>query len=115
MCFAGLFKKHCIASSLAILVVFSLGLPSLTAWSHAFSDHQDQKCTDSTTLHVHKVEGDCAFIKFKPAPQFYFTFSEPRMYVSELITCVIRASYRFVPIFKSMHFLLRGPPDHSFF
>jgi hypothetical protein len=111
MWFANLFKERCISSVLAFLVIACLGLPSLTAWTHAFSDHQDQKCTDSTTLHIHKVEGDCAFLKFKPAPQFYFTITGPRIFYPALAKSPIRTTYRFVPTIKSIHFLLRGPPD----
>ncbi len=111
MCFTCLFKNRFVSSLLAFMVIGSLGLPSLTAWTHAFSDHQEPKCTDSTTLHIHKVEGDCAFVKFKPAPQFYFTVAAPRIYYPEPATSPIRTTYRFIPTLKSIHFLLRGPPD----
>lgn len=81
--------------------------------SHALSEHQGLDCQTIGKVHIHKVELDCDFQKFKLSPQFYPTLST----VSQIVTITIKKKntdlYSFLSKFQILHFDLRGPPTVS--
>ncbi len=57
--------------AIAILLIAAVLLPTSVKFAHIFEDHKHELCEDFTTTHIHDLDLDCEFYKFKLNTQFY--------------------------------------------
>ena len=107
------FLKQFCTNILALLLVAAIFAPTAVKAAHALFDHQEQLCIDNSTTHVHEIEFDCDFQKFKLSPQHYPVFIK----VQKLITPFTKEKdfnhYSFLSKYQKLPFALRGPPIAS--
>lgn len=73
-------------------------------------EHQEQLCTDTNAVHVHNVELDCDFQKFKVSPQHYPNFASIQKNHIVEVKEKDTNSYSFLSKYQKLHFALRAPP-----
>lgn len=104
------FWKQFACRLVAFFLVFSILAPTTVKLYHAIYQHQEQLCIDDSSTHVHEIEFDCDFQKFKLSPQLYPNFVN----IHEVELAVVRKNdmnhYSFLNKYQKLHFDLRGPP-----
>lgn len=108
-------RKNIINLLFTILFVISLLTPSVLKISHAHTDHEDFVCHNQNKLHIHRVELDCDFEKYKV--QIPFPFKTPNLQDIVVLSFSLKKKYRnqysFLSKYQKLHFALRGPPSLS--
>ena len=103
-------KAHKIISGIALVLCFSLLVPSAIKFLHIFENHQHEVCSGEHTTHFHSIDQDCEFYKFKINNPFTF-FNENFTHSTEEVS---QKKYFFWYSFTSTHqplyFSLRAPP-----
>ena len=104
------FKSHIVSTIASLLIIAAILTPSIIKLSHAIYGHEEQQCKIIGSLHVHEVEQDCDFQKFKLSPQYHIILAD----IEKLSTPVIKEKnldlYSFLNKYQKLHFELRGPP-----
>lgn len=103
-------STHTIFKVLALTLVFAILTPSLVKFSHGFQNHEHEVCYGEFSSHLHEIDIDCEFYKFKLNNQFVFnpksiTFLEVKQTTAEIIS-----QYRFINDYQKLQTSLRGPP-----
>ncbi|OUS00909.1 hypothetical protein A9Q86_09165 [Flavobacteriales bacterium 33_180_T64] len=106
-------KQHISIQIVILLLTFVLILPSVVKFSHVFSHHEHEVCFGENQTHLHEVDLDCEFFKFKIQTQN--TFLKPNY---ELLSTnnnhkTTPSYYTFLSDYQRLHFSLRGPPFNS--
>lgn len=95
---------------LALTLVFAILTPAIVKFSHGFQNHEHEVCIGESTSHLHKIDIECDFYKFKLSPQFNFTPSTFET-ISKVETQKQDTSYYFfLRTHQQNSFRLRGPP-----
>lgn len=104
-------KDHSIGKIAALLLVVSLLLPVSLKFAHAFEGHKHEVCTSKNTKHIHQIDHDCEFHKFKH--NNLLTFVTQNYSIAEISSprTEIPAYYQFLSTYQKLHFKLRGPPQ----
>lgn len=104
------FKSHIVSTIASLLIIAAILTPSIIKLSHAIYEHEEQQCESVGSLHVHEVELDCDFQKFKLSPQYHIVLTV----IEKLPAPVIKEKsfdlYSFLSKYQKLHFALRGPP-----
>jgi len=58
-------KNHIVLNVFAAILTISIVIPSAVKFAHAFENHQHEVCTNFSTTHLHQLDIDCEFYKFK--------------------------------------------------
>lgn len=103
-------KKHIVFKTITLLIAIAFLIPSAVKFSHIFTHHTHKVCEGEQTTHIHKVDIDCDFYKFKLNNNYLnvvaynssFQLSEP--YKIKYFT------YKFLYNHRTLSFSLRGPP-----
>ncbi len=103
-------RKNILNTLFTILFVTSLLAPSAVKISHAFTDHEELVCHSFGKLHIHKVELDCDFQKYKVTVQFQPPFIEVPTFSFLTVKKKYKNQYSFLSKYQKLHFSLRGPP-----
>jgi len=103
------FKQVC-TSIISLLLVAAILSPAIIMLSHALYEHEEQVCEEIGTVHVHEVEIDCDFQKFKLSPQHYPNFAKTIKVHPKMIREKGFNYYSFLSKYQKLHFTLRGPP-----
>ena len=99
--------KHIISKSLALILVVTVLLPATVKALHVFENHKHEVCTEKTSdHHLHQVDVDCEFYKFKLNNTYYhlptsFDISYSTNY----------HYYKFLFNHQQSYTYLRGPPS----
>lgn len=101
-------------SFVSLLLVLAILGPSVLKISHAIFEHEDTHCVESGSLHVHGVELDCDFQKFKLSHQQYPVFCQIINFISFPPRDIVFSCYTYISNYQELHFTLRGPPLLSF-
>ena len=103
-------KKHIISKCIVILLSIVLVIPLIVKLNHVFENHEHEVCTNSQTTHLHKLDLDCEFYKFKLQTQTYENEYVYRLHTNSDIQkpVVVPFSNCHPTIITSFH--LRGPP-----
>ena len=103
-------KNHIVFKFLAIALVISIAIPSVIKFSHIFADHKHEVCLGETSTHLHELDLECEFYKFK----LNNNFTLPQRFVVAFInneqSTVVTSQYLFLSNYQRLHFSLRGPP-----
>jgi len=103
--------KQIYTASLALFLVAAILSPSVLKLSHALYEHQELVCSDDSISHVHQIEFDCEFLKFKLSPQIDIALIEITDISEVYIPKNYYNYYTFLSNFKRLPFALRGPPS----
>ncbi|MFS4492009.1 hypothetical protein [Maribacter sp. 2308TA10-17] len=105
-------KQFC-KNILAILLVSAIFAPNAVKTAHALFEHQELLCIDDSTTHVHEIEFDCDFQKFKLSPQQYPVFVKVQKLTTNFTKEKDKNHYTFLSKYQKLPFALRGPPSAS--
>ena len=104
-------KTHIISKIAAFALAIAIIAPTLVKFSHGLMNHEHEVCLGKSTSHLHQLDIDCEFYKFKLNTQ-YVHISKPIMVLeTEHLTPKIESRYYFISDYQSLHFSLRGPPS----
>jgi len=95
---------------MALLLVIAVIIPAVVKFAHIFEDHEHTVCTDKTSTHIHGVDLDCEFYKFKLNTSIAIDFNKKDFPSIENNHKIITSQYQFTSDFQRLPFSLRGPP-----
>ncbi len=104
------YRTQLISSITTLLLVLCILAPTALKLSHAIYEHESLQCAEPGAVHVHEIELDCDFQKFKLSTQYY---SVPVNFENQAVTVeLIKNSdfYTFLNNYQKLPFALRGPP-----
>ncbi|MEY8869982.1 hypothetical protein AB9K24_10765 [Meridianimaribacter flavus] len=106
-------KRHIFIKLSALLLVLGLFAPEAEKFAHTFNHHKHEVCHGESETHLHTLDVDCSFYKFKlnnsyTLPEFNFEIPEIRDNHE-----IIVSQYFFLSDYQRLHFSLRGPPFYS--
>jgi len=104
-------KQHIAFKILSIGLLIVILTPSAVKLAHVFQNHKHEVCLEQHKTHLHSLDLECEFYKFKVNN----TFTLPEFNV-EIVKIKkehqpILSQYSFVNDFKPLHFSLRAPPQ----
>ncbi len=102
--------KNLATSVLSLLLIGAILVPSVVKLSHALFEHKEQLCQELGSVHMHEMELDCDFQKFKLSSHNYPTFSDVEVSFPTISKKEIFNYYSFLSKYQKLHFALRGPP-----
>ncbi|WP_430966372.1 hypothetical protein [Spongiimicrobium sp. 2-473A-2-J] len=105
--------KNILFPLVSMVLVISIALPSMVKLSHAIHDHLQQECTKRGAVHIHEVELDCDFQKYKLSSQFYPALYAFTVFPVPNYDTTNFSAYFFLSDYQALHFSLRGPPSLS--
>ncbi|MBJ6367624.1 hypothetical protein JF259_05945 [Snuella sp. CAU 1569] len=97
--------------TLTFLLAAALLFPAAIKFAHIFSHHEHEVCLGESTTHLHKLDVDCAFYKFKLSNTYTFSLFSVELFSVEEPTSKIESYYTFLSEYQSSHTSLRGPPS----
>lgn len=106
-------KQHKIVVILSLLLVVSLLVPSAVKLAHVFEDHKHEVCLDNSSTHLHTLDLDCEFYKFKISSQLFHKFKNVNFINIEDNHGITDSQYHFISQYQRLQFSLRGPPFNS--
>ena len=106
-------KQHKIITILSLVLVICLLIPSCIKLAHVFEDHKHEVCINKSSIHIHTLDLDCEFYKFKIANQLLHKFKNVDFVSIKNNHGVIDSQYHFISQYQRLHFSLRGPPFNS--
>jgi len=104
-------KQHITFKIFSIVLLLTLLTPSAVKLAHVFQDHKHEVCLEQHKTHLHTLDLECEFYKFK----INNSFTLPTLIIE--IAAIkkehkpILSQYSFVSNFKPLHFSLRAPPQ----
>ncbi len=104
------FREHIILRFATIFLVAALMAPSVVKLSHIYSDHAHEVCTSVLAEHLHEIDLDCEFYKFKASKDYTYTIYQNRSVVLQNEIHPVISKYSFISDFQKLPFALRGPP-----
>lgn len=104
-------KEHIIFKTLTIVLVISLITPTLVKFAHIFESHKHEVCLGKQQAHLHTLDLDCEFYKFKINNNFTFkTHTYNLLHVGNN-NIRFNSQYEFIADNQRLGFALRGPPQ----
>ena len=105
------YKEHIVLRLLSLMLIIAVALPSVVKFNHIFESHEHDICSNNTTVHIHAVDFDCEFYKFKLNNSYSFTFNEVSFVEQENNHKITTSQYQFISSHKHTGIELRGPPS----
>ena len=104
------FRTQFISSITTLLLVLCILAPTAVKLSHAIYEHEGLECTATGAVHVHEIEFDCDFHKFKLSTQYYTV--PLKLDVKMVAVKQVHHTDFYISLskFQKRHFALRGPP-----
>jgi len=94
-----------------LMVVFCLLLPSVVKFTHAFAQHHHEVCAGEAQSHLHNVDLDCNFYKFKLNHNFYIPLVNYELQENFKEQTLKSKYYTFLKSHQQLTSYLRGPPS----
>ena len=106
------FKTHIIKYIFGFLLSLSILAPSLTKFAHTFShsEHHHEVCNGEASTHLHTLDLDCEFYKFKLNAEYELTTFESLNYNPIYFSETPDSYISFLNNNIQLHCFLRGPP-----
>ena len=104
-------KEHIVFKTLTLLLVATLLVPSAVKFVHTFTHHKHEVCLAGKTTHLHKLDVDCDFYKFKLNKSFTLYNHFVKLFSTQEKPLEIVSQYRFLSKYQHLHYSLRGPPS----
>jgi hypothetical protein len=103
-------KEHIVFKTVTLALILILLVPSIVKFSHIFSHHQHKVCIGEKSTHIHKVDLDCDFHKFKSNNHFLFSPKTFNLISFSDFYKTLHLTYNFLNNHRPLSFSLRGPP-----
>lgn len=104
-------NRHTLGYRVAVLAITAcLLLPLAVKFSHLFSHHDHEVCLGENQSHLHEIDMDCEFFKFKINHTFYYAFEEFAILAIELNIEPPKAYQKYLKSHQQLQSYLRGPP-----
>jgi hypothetical protein len=104
-------KEHIIFKTLTIVLVIALITPTLVKIAHVFENHKHEVCKSKQQAHLHTLDLDCEFYKFKVNNTFTFKAVNYNLYSVVDYHKIVSSQYQFISDYQRLSFALRGPPQ----
>lgn len=104
-------RQHIVFKSLTLILVLTFLLPSAVKFMHIFETHQHEICLGEADTHIHTLDVDCQFYKFKLNIPFTLPENIATLVLYPEINDFITSEYSFLSQYQTLHFSLRGPPS----
>lgn len=104
------FKEHIATKTATILLACLLLIPATVKFAHIFSNHKHDVCHGKTSTHLHELNTDCDFYKFKLSNSYTIAFFNFELFSLKESTVEIVSQYQFLSKFQRLQTALRGPP-----
>lgn len=104
-------KTHIVGKITALMLVFALMMPVSVKFFHIFENHLHEVCLSKDAKHIHQLEKDCEFYKFKLTNHFSIKQIDCHIPLVTDETSEIISPYYFLSDYQKLHFTLRGPPQ----
>lgn len=103
-------KTHILFKTITFVLAITLLLPYGAKFAHIFAHHKHDICKGEKATHLHELNTDCDFYKFKISNPFTFTFFNFELISSQEPSLEIVSQYQFLSKFQRLQTALRGPP-----
>lgn len=103
-------KEHIAFKTITLILALALLVPTATKFAHIFAHHEHDICKGEKAAHLHEINTDCDFYKFKLSNSYTFTFFNIELISFEEDTLQIISQYQFLSDFQRLQTALRGPP-----
>ncbi|WP_239004393.1 hypothetical protein [Lacinutrix sp. WUR7] len=105
-------QEHSVFKFVTILLIVTILIPSIVKLGHVFENHTHDFCTDNLSqTHLHTLDVDCEFYKFKINKPFVFKTVAVRFVPIENNHKLHTSQYQFISEYQRLSFALRGPPQ----
>lgn len=104
-------KQHITFKVLSLVLLLTLLTPSAVKLAHVFQDHKHEVCLEQHKTHLHTLDLECEFYKFKVNNTFTLPEFNVEIVVIKKEHKPILSQYNFASHFKPLHFSLRAPPQ----
>ena len=103
-------KIHKIISGISLILCFCLLVPSAVKFLHIFENHQHETCLGEHTTHLHKIDKECEFYKFKINQPFTFSNEIYSVLNEEVTSQKYFFGYNYTNSHQPLYYSLRAPP-----
>ncbi|MDU8886924.1 hypothetical protein RXV94_12190 [Yeosuana sp. MJ-SS3] len=104
-------KQHIVFKILSIALLITILIPSAVKLAHVFQNHKHEVCLEQHKTHLHTLDLECKFYKFKVNNTFTIPVFNIEIAVLKKEHKPILSHYSFISHFQSLHFSLRAPPQ----
>lgn len=104
-------QQHIAFKFIALVILLAVLLPSAVKFTHVLENHKHEVCTDHSSIHMHEIDVECEFYKFKINPVFSFNFELITFKKPQKKQHLITSQYHFISAYQKLGFALRGPPQ----
>lgn len=105
------FKKHFGFKIITLVVAVLFLVPTAVKFAHIFTHHSHQVCNDYETTHIHIVDLDCEFFKFKVNKNFTYSLFVTNLFIEQTEWAYTVSKYVFLSEYQDLQTTLRGPPS----
>ncbi|OEK08899.1 hypothetical protein A8C32_01090 [Flavivirga aquatica] len=105
-------KEHITFKILTLLLAVVLLVPTVVKFTHILThhDHEHEICSGEKTTHLHEIDLECEFYKFKLNNHYFFSIQfNDLVYVVSYYKLPF-LTYKFLNNHQLLSFSLRGPP-----
>jgi hypothetical protein len=103
-------KEHSIFKTIAFILALSVLVPTATKFAHIFANHKHDICKGEKATHLHEINTDCDFYKFKLNNHYYFSLVNNDLFQIASYYKIPVLTYKFLNNHRPLSFSLRGPP-----
>uniref|UniRef100_UPI0040480717 hypothetical protein n=1 Tax=Mariniflexile sp. TaxID=1979402 RepID=UPI0040480717 len=103
-------KEHIAFKTVTLFLAVSLLLPTGVKFTHIFAHHKHDICKGEKATHLHKINADCDFYKFKLSHSYTIAFFNVELFSPQEKALKIVSQYQFLSEFQRLQTVLRGPP-----
>lgn len=103
-------KQHITFKISAFALALFLIVPTLVKFTHMFAHHKHDICLGEKSTHLHELNTDCDFYKFKLNNTYTYTHLEFNLFIPQEPTLGIVSQYQFLSKYQRLQTALRGPP-----
>ena len=105
------FKQHITFKIFAFTIALVLLVPTVVKFNHIFVNHKHDICQGEKSTHLHELNTDCDFYKFKLTTPYTFTCLNFSLFVPKAAPLQIVSQYQFISEYQHLQTSLRGPPQ----
>lgn len=94
----------------SVVLLLAVLLPSAVKFAHVLEQHKHEVCTDNSSTHMHELDLDCEFYKFKLNTQYYSFLESNNIIIEDNYFKINNTFYNFQYNHQQLSYSLRGPP-----
>ena len=103
-------KEHIAFKTITLMLALALLVPTASKFAHIFAHHKHDICKGEKSTHLHEINTDCDFYKFKINTPYCLFFSNIELLAQTFIFKTSSSLYTFLNNHRPLSFSLRGPP-----